>query len=178
MFVVVQDNFLNKEYFKELQDLVLGKDFSWKMGNVVSEKYRNDYNDNTQMIHMVWEWDKSYSPFYNRFTRLFDDMNIYSVQRVKINLLERKEKIMEHGLHIDIQDAPSFALTSILYMNTNNGYTKFETGEKVESVANRIVTFPNSLKHTGSTNNCKAPYRCVINLGWISKPNNNLIMEK
>ena len=35
--------------------------------------------------------------------------------------------------------------TSILYMNTNNGYTIFENGDKVESVENRLVTFPNNL---------------------------------
>ena len=39
-------------------------------------------------------------------------------------------------------------------MNTNNGYTKFETGEQVQSVENRLVTFSNHVQHTGSTNNC------------------------
>ena len=48
----------------------------------------------------------------------------------------------------------SGSLTSILYMNTNNGYTKFETGETVQSVENRLVTFSNHVQHTGSTNNC------------------------
>ena len=83
--------------------------------------------------------------------------------------MDRKEKIIEHGMHIDVPPAPDNALTSILYMNTNNGYTKFETGEKVDSIENRLVTFPNNLKHTGSTNNCDAPYRCVMNIDWIPK---------
>ena len=51
-------------------------------------------------------------------------------------------------------------------MNTNNGYTKFETGEKVESVANRLVTFPNNMMHTGTT--CTdEQYRCVMNIDYI-----------
>ena len=33
-------------------------------------------------------------------------------------------------------------------MNTNNGYTIFEeSGQKIESVENRLVTFPSHLKH-------------------------------
>ena len=41
--------------------------------------------------------------------------------------------------------------TSIFYMNTNNGYTKFEDGTKIESVANRLVSFPSNMKHKGTS---------------------------
>ena len=101
-------------------------------------------------------------------------MGIFVALRVKLNLLKREDKFIEPSeLHIDIPyGAPRNTLTSVLYMNTNNGYTKFETGEKVESVENRLVTFPNSLKHTGSSNSCKAPYRCVMNIDWINQSDN------
>ena len=36
-------------------------------------------------------------------------------------------------------------------MNTNNGYTIFEDGAKVESVANRMITFPANVKHKGTS---------------------------
>ena len=51
-------------------------------------------------------------------------------------------------------------------MNTNDGYTKFEDGTKVESVANRMVTFPNSMKHTGTTTS-NSEYRLVINFNYV-----------
>jgi hypothetical protein len=51
-------------------------------------------------------------------------------------------------------------------MNTCNGYTLFEDGTKVESVANRIVTFPNSMKHTGTTTT-DSEYRMVINFNYV-----------
>ena len=35
--------------------------------------------------------------------------------------------------------------TSIFYVNTNNGYTKFEDGSIVESVANRMLIFDSNL---------------------------------
>ena len=34
-------------------------------------------------------------------------------------------------------------------MNTNDGYTEFENGHRVESVANRVVIFDSNIKHTG-----------------------------
>ena len=56
--------------------------------------------------------------------------------------------------------------TSILYLNTNNGYTRFEDGTKVESVANRMVTFPNQMMHTGTTTT-DSEYRLVLNLNYV-----------
>ena len=73
------------------------------------------------------------------------------------------------GMSPDLDEAPDNAKTSLLYINTNNGYTEFETGEKVSSVANRLVTFPNNLYHTGTTNTCDEPFRCVVNIDWIPK---------
>jgi len=163
--IVVQDNFLDEEYFKRLQSkiLVIGENsFPWFMSYTVTGK---PY----QMCHVVYGNHRSYSDFYGEFGMLFDALKVFQFIRIKINLLNREEKIIEHGMHTDIQNAPENVLTSILYMNTNNGYTKFETGEKIESVENRLVTFPNSLKHTGSTNNCDALYRCVMNIDWIKE---------
>ena len=58
--------------------------------------------------------------------------------------------------------------TSIFYVNTNNGYTKFEDGTKVESVANRMVTFPTNMKHTG-TSCTDEKMRIVINFTYFEK---------
>ena len=167
MSVVVQDNFLDKEYFKELQTEILATDhgFPWFRSSIDYTDAPGDY----QMCHVAYSNSTVNSNFCNKLWLFLEKLDVYSLQRVKINLQERKEKIIEHGMHIDILDAPENALTSILYINTNNGYTKFETGEKVESVENRLVTFPNSLKHTGSTNNCDAKYRCVMNIDWIKR---------
>ena len=104
-----------------------------------------------------------------------DDYRLFLYMYFKINLLKQEAKITEGGMHIDEPDAPETALTSILYMNTNNGYTIFESGEKIASVENRLVTFPNNIEHTGTTNNCDAIYRCVMNIDWIKKLNNGEI---
>ena len=41
--------------------------------------------------------------------------------------------------------------TSILYLNTNNGWTAIKGYGKVENVANRMVIFDSNLQHTGVT---------------------------
>ena len=41
--------------------------------------------------------------------------------------------------------------TIVYYINTNNGYTEFENGVRVESVSNRACIFDSNLKHTGVT---------------------------
>ena len=56
--------------------------------------------------------------------------------------------------------------TSIFYVNTNNGYTKFEDGTKVESVANRMVTFSTNMKHLG-TSCTNEKRRIVINFNYF-----------
>ena len=48
----------------------------------------------------------------------------------------------------------------------NDGYTRFEDGTKIESVANRVAVFESNLKHCGTTcTNTKS--RVVINLNYF-----------
>ena len=167
--IVVQDNFLDEEYFKRLQSQVLEVKFPAFPWFLVAAVRGDILDANYKLCHLVYLNNQSQSDFYNELEPLFNALDILSLLRIKLNLSKREEKIIEHGMHIDIPNAPENALTSILYMNTNNGYTKFENGEKVESVENRLVTFPNSFKHTGTTNSCDAIYRCVMNIDWIKK---------
>ena len=96
-----------------------------------------------------------------------EKLGIVSLVRAKFNLLHRTDDIIEHQPHIDIPNPPDNLKTAILYLNTNNGYTKFEDGNKVLSEENRLVIFDGKLKHWGSTNSCSEPYRIVFNLNYF-----------
>ena len=80
------------------------------------------------------------------------------VYRVKVNT---RPKTLFHrgcaGYHTDLTGSTH---TSIFYMNTNNGYTKFKKGGKVKSVENRMVVFPADLEHQGFT--CTDKQRRVL----------------
>ena len=47
-------------------------------------------------------------------------------------------------MHVDQPTKHTVALFSV---NTNNGYTLFENGEKVVSVENQLVMFDGSIRH-------------------------------
>ena len=51
--------------------------------------------------------------------------------RLKINLNPTAHKVFEHGYHTDL---PIVSNTALFYLNTNDGYTAFETGTKVDSI--------------------------------------------
>ena len=65
------------------------------------------------------------------------------------------------------------SLTAIYYVNTNNGYTYFEDGQKVESVENRLVIMPSNLPHAGAT--CTDELRrVVINFNYLPFGHNDI----
>ena len=75
------------------------------------------------------------------------------------------QKIIEHGFHIDNPiSKTSKQKTAILYINTNNGYTKFKK-LKVNSEENKMIIFNSKEEHTGSS--CTdQEFRVVINFNY------------
>ena len=100
-----------------------------------------------------------------------DSLQPVSIWRIRGNLLTRLPTIVENPFHTDmaflLEEKAKQWTTSIFYVNTNNGYTIFEDGTKVESVANRMITFPANLKHTG-TSCTDQQVRIVINFDYFS----------
>ena len=90
-------------------------------------------------------------------------------ERMKFNLGVRTPEIFERPFHKDYHDVLPENVpykVAIFYLNTNNGYTLFESGDKVESVANRKVIFDGKLKHCGTT--CTdSKTRVVLNINYI-----------
>ena len=137
---------------------------------VVNDNEQNDMF-NMQFIHFFYE---RYSPLGDQISMLqpiFQRLQPIAIFKIKANIMPNQGKIIEHGLHIDVTDTETHKIrdhmkTSILYLNTNNGYTRFEDGTKVESVANRMVTFPNQMMHTGTTTT-DSEYRLVLNLNYV-----------
>tara|TARA_B000000557_G_scaffold264465_1_gene269924 strand:- start:248 stop:856 length:609 start_codon:yes stop_codon:yes gene_type:complete len=160
--IKVTDNFLTEEEFKNINLIYDPKFIPWSFQSVVHDtEFIGDIIDNWQLSYMILPD----CIFYNCLMPLFDKMDMDVHFRVKLNLNPKAPAIREHGYHIDI---PVPSKTAIFYLNTNNGYTKFETGEKVESVANRLVTFPSNLKHTGTT--CTdVKGRLVLNVNYAPK---------
>ena len=161
--VKIQDNFLEQNYFDKLIKEVDGPFCPYFIQDHVN--FPND--GHFQMTHTIYTDWQPRSDLYNYFVPFFQKLDMFTLIRCKINLLPRTDKVIEHGLHIDIENSLNCCKTSVMYLNTNNGYTLFEDGTKVDSVANRLVTFNNSIKHSGATNTCDEPYRLVLNVDYI-----------
>ena len=56
--------------------------------------------------------------------------------------------------------------TAVFYINTNNGYTEFENGVRVNSVANRVCIFDSNLRHRGTTHTEGDNQRIVVNFNY------------
>ena len=93
-----------------------------------------------------------------------------SIWRIKVNLITKTSNIVENEFHVDMSGVSEERMqhwtTSIFYINSNDGYTEFEDGTKVESVKNRIISFPSNTKHRGtSCTNQKT--RIAINFNYF-----------
>ena len=82
-----------------------------------------------------------------KYDRLSKEPVIKKLERVKANLNPRTSTHKEGGFHIDADNIT----TSILYMNTNNGWTEIQGSGKIDCVENRAVTFNSNLMHSGYT---------------------------
>ena len=157
--MILTDNFLDKEYFKSLQDTVFDNHFPWYL-NPITEK-----DLDKPLVHIAYDNNKPNSDFYEKLIPCLNKLDVICVFRIKVNLLLKSHKRKTYGFHTDLSDCPIPYKIAILYMNTNNGMTIFKDNKKIKSVENRIIVFSGDLEHTGTTNTDKdIPIRCLINI--------------
>lgn len=167
--VSVIDNFLlTEDYLNIKKEFLTQSNFPWYFDNIVDNDNDVDNLKKFQFTHHFiresntetgiitnsnyhWLMD----PFYAR-------LNPKKFFRIKANLLTKTNLIIENQFHRDVDQ---HCLTGIYYVNSNNGYTLFQNGEKIASKANRYVYFNSQLLHAGST--CSdEKIRVVINFNY------------
>ena len=171
--IKVQDNLLSSDVLKNLQFMILNPPFPWYIGRVLDDETQLlcSHIHNYQLCHHFIGVDPrtsssfaEKSEFIELLSPIVEHINVVSWKRIKANLLYPTSSIIKHGFHKDYPHPDLKA--SIFYVNNNDGYTEFEDGTKIESVANRLVTFPANLKHTGTT--CtNSQFRVVINFNYF-----------
>ena len=145
----VIDDFLPEEQFLDVRNTMLSSSFPWYYANsVVSNDLLCQEKYNYQFGHSFYYNYGFQSEYSKIIVPILEKLNPVAILRIKGILLAREEKNIEHGYHIDnVHNAK----VAIYYVNTNNGYTKFSEGPKVDSVSNRIVIFDSHEYHTGAT---------------------------
>jgi hypothetical protein len=153
------DNYLSPRHFQTMTDVIFGEDIPWYYMDCID--YFDDV-DKFQFTHAFF--DKELGGILSNYFDLFNI--IEDPLRINAKLITRTSEIKVNRFHTDIAEnerGMGAYTTSVLYMNTCDGYTELEDGTKVESVANRLFSFPEKMEHRGTSCTDKK-CRVVINI--------------
>ena len=159
------DNFLDEDSFQIISNYLLSENFTWYYNDSIAELKQGF--DQFQFYHTFFDISKPSQTNWSNFLQpLLTKLNPKYIFRIKANLRPRTTQGVLSPYHTDMDLNQQ---TAIFYINTNNGYTKFQdnTLDDVPSVANRLLTFYGGLKHCGSSaTDCNN--RIVLNINYFT----------
>ena len=85
------------------------------------------------------------------------------ILRIRSSLYPRRDNQKPDPFHVDYNFEHKVC---IFYVNTNNGFTLFENGKKVNSIANRLMIFDGLEKHC-SVVQTDTTARYIININLL-----------
>lgn len=165
MSIQLQDNLLPEAELNKIVDVMLSRDgrFPWYLNRVVTDDLALPGEENLQLVHNFYKNHAPQSTMVDLLNPILVRLNPKAIVRIKANINFRAAEVKPHGFHTDVDYD---CWTSVFYLNTNNGKTIFEDGTVVESIANRLATFPSLMSHTG-TSTTSAPFRSLINFVYF-----------
>lgn len=154
--IEIKKNFLSNEALKPFNQL-LENNFGWF--------FRKDtdtgVDDGPYFIHTFFKDGNINSDYFELLEPVLFRLKLKKLIHVRANLYLKKTKKIKSGYHIDFSNMK----TTIVYLNTNNGYTEFENKTKVKSIENSAVTFDSNIKHRAVYQTDKE-YRLLLNLNY------------
>jgi len=156
------DNFLPEPAFVALRDQMINPDFPWFYHPGTASAGATGLHD-FQFVHLFY-WQSSWrSPMAYLLDPVIQLIQPKALIKIKANLTTPTPTNVRGGWHRDYDFA---CTTAVLYLNDNDGYTEFESGERVESVANRFVKFDSLTNHVGVTAT-DSNHRVLINFNYF-----------
>jgi ectoine hydroxylase-related dioxygenase (phytanoyl-CoA dioxygenase family) len=152
-------NFLDTEDFNNLKSFLFSPDVEWHF-----HKSQTPHgNDEEYFDHCFFNKHEITSHNFKLVMPIIKKLNCKAIVQIRSNLIINKNAQLLSGFHTDYEYK---CKTAILYMNTCNGYTQFENGEKVLSEENKIIMFDSNLKHAAA-NQTDTKQRIVININYF-----------
>ena len=151
------------DFHDDLSSVMCGYGFPWFYNDSVVYE-GSAVSAHFQFTHVFYMRGRPASDYFSIVEPLIERIGVRALIKIKANLVTRAEHIQAHGMHTDVNFPDS--KTAVYYVNSNDGYTEFADGTKVSSVANRLVAFPASVPHTG-TSCTDAKTRVVININYF-----------
>jgi len=142
------DNFLDKVSFKHIKDFILAENFQWFLSKKIAVKNENTKDNAIYFYHLIYKDNLVFSNVIKVLAPLIKKLDVKALIRIKINLYPNQDKFIIHTPHTDY---PYKHKGAIFYINTNNGYTLLENKIKIKSIANRLLLFNSSKKHSSTS---------------------------
>jgi hypothetical protein len=153
------DNFLNKEDFEKIKNIVINFNFPWFYQELINPGH--SLEDKTcYFTHLAFDQYSS-SFFFNHCSVFTKKLKVKSYLRIKLNCFPNTDKIKINKKHQDFDFKHKAAL---YYINTNDGFTLLPNNVKIESIENRMLLFEGHKLHSSTTcTNQKARFNININ---------------
>jgi hypothetical protein len=136
-------NFLDKDSFIKINELLLSSNFPWFYQSKLSSD--SDTSDNFFFCHNLYKDSQQQSLFFDLIlTPILKKLNFKNLLRAKINCYTKNPKEIKTSFHVDSTTPHTVCLYSI---NTNNGYTLFKKNKKIYSIENQMLIFDGKLEH-------------------------------
>ena len=170
--ISVQDNFLVEEQFTILRDAIINKDIPWYFSPIVTAV--DVESTPGYFFHLIYDYAGPQSSYWQSyFQYLMNQLNYALLCHVRINLNPCRSQRYVHRFHHDLNGQIEYRMckeftTSVLHINTNNGYTEFKDGTIVESVANRLVAWSADIEHLVVTQTDEQR-RLLININYLKR---------
>ena len=162
----VIEDYLEEEYFNHLYGMMTNQTmWQWNFQRNVAAETDQEEEDinNYYFVHPMYDYMDVVNPSTHQyFLPLLRGLDIKCLHRSRVLMYVNQGKQIIHSRHVDMDES---CTTALLYMNTNNGFTEFETGERVESIKNRLLLFDGSVKHSSSTPT-DTKYRMLISVTY------------
>lgn len=168
MMYQIIDNVLSKRDFLSIKNYFINRSKWYYNNSIVSKNDVGSHKTEDYMFNHLFYRDEPFTLSENisSIIPIFKELNIKKLIRCKSNFYAKTEKIIEHDYHIDF---PFPHLVALYYVNTNNGYTIFKNGNKIESIENRLLIFDGSIEHASTTSSDNV--RINININFIQNDN-------
>ena len=154
----ITDNFLEESLFENINKTFHLSNFPWYF--MPFKVHEGD--DKYQFYHLFVAKGKVHSKHFEVLHPILKKLSVKEIIRIKANLTLKQKEQIQSDMHVDFKDCK----TAIFYLNTNNGYTLFDKGDKIPSQANRVVEFDSNLKLC-AVDHTDVKYRIVINFNYL-----------
>ena len=164
------DDAMPSDFHDKIWSTMSSHVFPWFYGNTTNYQQNGDEEfikqdddlDDYHFIHHFYDNDAPCSIYYKDFIApILSGLDAITPLRVKANLHPRTTSLFQNHWH---KDYPVDHRGAVYYLNSNDGFTVFEDGTKVESVANRLLIFDSYELHRSTTcTNAKGRFNINFN---------------